>query len=117
MLRPTVLSIVFLVAAGSSASVLCEAWCYSDTAGAEQCVHDKNSGLPIAAAGTLCVDALQVSAILPKEDRRHTSIDVGGAVSTLGPVQLVVATGLKAPENHGRQPSDLSRPLVLPLRI
>jgi hypothetical protein len=108
--RAAVLSIVVMLAAGPSASLICSAWC--DTAAAATSFHHDESGSSARiASDVFCQDVVQ-NGIALKEDLRR-------AIHSMNPAALAPSApaGVRLPDTRGRAPSGLKRPLITPLRI
>ena len=116
--RATVLSIVLVFAAGPSASLFCKAWCDPHEAAASGCHHQESGSVASVADDDSCLDSIQGSAILTKEDLRLASTqDLGNVTAIAQPPLAPAAISLRAAGNQRRAPSDLKRPLTTPLRI
>ena len=119
MFRATLLSIVLVLAAGPSASVLCKALCDPHVAAASGCHHQDDGNATQASGDASCQDAAPGATALLREDvRRSVSAEGIGAARPIASFQLVTRTS-DVRSVFGAQPgtADQKRPLSTPLRI
>ena len=119
MFRATLLSVVFLFAAGPSASVLCKALCDPHAAAANGCHHQDNGSATQVSGNASCQDAALGAAALLKEDvRRGASAEGIGVAVPVASFRLVTSTSnVRSVFGAERGTSDQKRPLFTPLRI
>ncbi len=117
--RATLLSVVFLFAAGPSASVLCRALCDPHAAAANGCHHEDNGAATQVSGNASCRDvALGAAAVLKEDVRRGASAEGIGAAVLVASFQLVTTTShVRSVRGAERGTSDQKRPLFTPLRI
>ena len=118
MFRAAVLSIVLALAAGTSASALCGAWCHQAGA-ARTCEHQDSTGARTVAATDLCPGIAGLSTAYVREDvRRGASTPRAQHARNVAPFESgppPIAAELVLHAAH-RTPL-AARPLVLSLRI
>lgn len=118
MLRPIVLAVVLLFAAGPSVSLFCKAWCDPRTAAENGCHHGQNGAAASVTSDDSCDDSFQGPAGLLREDLRRAPTPGASAVVHMTRFQLT-ANDVRhvAAWTRDRPPSDLKRPQTTPLRL
>ena len=119
MLRAAALSIVLALAAGPNASLLCKAWCGSQTAAASECHdHDGDSAAPSVEGGDRCDTMPGAAPFLREGERRDVPAPDAEWTIPVPRFQLPDSpAGARPGQEPGRDWPLEKRPLATALRI
>jgi hypothetical protein len=117
--RATVLSIVLILVAGPSATVLCKAWCDPAAAAAAGCHHGDGSPSATLTGTNDCTKAVPNSAVVFKQDARRgaPSSDPHQAVMVPRHHRAISSSDAHPGDDPGCTWSLAPQPLVTALRI
>lgn len=116
--RALVLAIVWTLAVGQNASVLCAVWCHPETGPTAACEHQEPSTSLRVTANDNCPEVTgRVTAFVREDLRRKGSARHALPAVVVPPFQLALPLQSAFGSDSRRRPPLETRPLVLALRI
>lgn len=115
--RATILTVVWLLAIGPTASLLCKAWCEPHAAAESGCHHAQGGEDASIGSADSCEGSLGQAGLLKEDLRRAPAADAGPAVLVTRLELTASATSPVAPRPQGRPPSCPRQSHSTPLRI